>query len=137
MKYFSNERFALQCTVAIFALVPIAVGIAGMVAGQKMITHSIDNISLDSHFRYLSGLLFGIGICFWSLIPRIDAATPTFRLLTLLVFIGGLSRLAGIVMTGWPSPGMVFGLVMELIITPVLCLWQIRVAGKMRPMASA
>jgi hypothetical protein len=35
-------------------------------------------ISSDSHLRYLSGLLLGIGLCFWSTVPRIEAKTARF-----------------------------------------------------------
>jgi hypothetical protein len=88
------------------------------------------SISAESHFRFLSGLLLGIGICFWSTLPSIEAKTNRFRLLTLLVVIGGLGRLMGLGLTGLPSLFMIGGLILELIVTPVLCLWQTRVANR-------
>jgi hypothetical protein len=51
-------------------------------------------------------------------------------LLALLVVLGGLGRLVGLAFTGVPSVFMLGGLVMELIVTPVLCLWQTRVANR-------
>jgi hypothetical protein len=80
--------------------------------------------------RYLSGLLLGIGLVFWWQIPRIERAGPLFRVLTLIVFIGGLSRLLGVVIHGLPPGPMLFGLGMELVVTPLLCLWQSRVAPR-------
>ncbi len=67
---------ALQCAVAIAGLVPIGAGLAGILLGPEMaqdgMLWSAATISLDSHFRYLSGLLLGIGVGFWSLIPGIS-----------------------------------------------------------------
>ncbi|HEY0570857.1 MAG TPA: DUF4345 domain-containing protein, partial [Enterovirga sp.] len=42
--------------------------------------------------------------------------------------LGGLARLAGLLITGLPSLTMLAALAMELVVTPILCLWQIRVA---------
>jgi hypothetical protein len=88
------------------------------------------SISAESHFRYLSGLLLAIGLCFWSTIPEIEAKTGRFRLLTLLVVIGGLGRLLGLALTGLPSLIMLGSLFLELIVTPLLCLWQTRIANR-------
>jgi hypothetical protein len=109
--------------------VPVAVGLYGILFGQALTGDAV-SISAESHFRYLSGLLFGIGLCFWSTVPGIEQKTGRFRLLTLIVVIGGLARLAGLGMTGLPSIFMLGGLVLELVVTPVLCLWQTRIANK-------
>ncbi len=121
------ERRRLQIAVAIAGCVPVFAGLAGMILGPGM-TQDAGSISLDSHIRYLSGLLLGIGLVFWWNIPRIEQAGPMFRTLTLIVLIGGLGRLAGLLTQGTPPAPMLFGLVMELAITPALCLWQSRVA---------
>jgi hypothetical protein len=97
--------------------------------GQALTGDAV-SISAESHFRFLSGLLLGIGLCFWSTLPAIEAKTNRFRLLTLLIVIGGLGRLVGLGLTGLPSLFMIGGLIMELIVTPVLCLWQTRVANR-------
>jgi hypothetical protein len=87
------------------------------------------SVSADSHFRYLSGLLLGIGLLFWSTTPAIEEKTGRFRLLALIVFIGGLGRLLGLVLTGVPSLYMLGGLALELVVTPIIALWQTRVAN--------
>ena len=119
----------LQLSIALGGCVPVLAGLAGVVYGPNMIDDSIINhINLDSHFRYLSGILLAIGIAFWGTIPRIETKGAAFRLLTALVFIGGLGRAVALLHSGTPSHGMVFGLVMELLITPALCYWQSRIA---------
>lgn len=117
----------LQIAIAIGGVVPVAAGAAGMVLGAQMLGESAA-LPLDNHLRYLSGILFAIGLCFWSFIPTIERKTTQVRLLTLLVFIGGLARLGGVIWAGTADASMLFALTMELIITPSLCLWQGRVA---------
>lgn len=122
------ERRMLQIAIAIAGIVPVAAGLAGVLLGPSVFESGAGGVSLDSHVRYLSGLLLGIGLAFWSFIPRIETATTPARILTALVVIGGLGRLLGWALHGAPSHGMAFGLAMELIVTPLLCLWQGRVA---------
>ena len=129
MPTMDRERKLLQQSVAIAATVPVAAGLYGVLFGQALTGDAV-SISAESHFRFLSGLLLGIGLCFWSTLPAIEARTNRLRLLTLLIVIGGLARLVGLGLTGLPSLFMIGGLIMELIVTPVLCLWQTRVANR-------
>ena len=129
MPTMDRERKLLQQSVAIAATVPVATGLYGVLFGQALTGDAV-SISAESHFRFLSGLLLGIGLCFGSTLPAIEANTNRFRLLTLLIVVGGLGRLAGLGLTGLPSLFMIGGLIMELIVTPVLCLWQTRVANR-------
>lgn len=124
-----RERRWLQYTVAVLGVVPVTAGLAGALAGTAMVENGA-TISADSHFRYLSGLLFGIGLCFWSTIPNIEDQTRRFRLLTLLVLVGGLGRLFGLLLGTVPPLPMLGALVMELAVTPALCLWQARIANR-------
>ena len=122
-----RERRYLQRTVAVLALVPVSAGLFGVLFGPAMTGDQV-SVSADSHFRYLSGLLLGIGLLFWSTTPAIEEKTGRFRLLTLLVVIGGLARLIGLLLTGIPSLYMLASLALELVVTPMLALWQTRVA---------
>jgi hypothetical protein len=125
-----RERRLLQRIVGLLALIPVAAGLFGILFGAAL-TGDGDRVSVsaDSHFRQMSGLLLGIGLCFLSTVPGIEEKTGRFRLLTILVVIGGLGRLAGLLLTGLPSLYMLTGLFMELVVTPVLCFWQTRVAN--------
>jgi hypothetical protein len=125
----AHERRLLQQAVAVAAIVPVAAGLFGVLFGPAL-TGDRASVSADSHFRYLSGLLLGIGLIAWSTIPKIEEKTSIFRYVTLIVFVGGLARLYGLVTTGVPAIGMLGGLAMELVVTPALCLWQARVANR-------
>jgi hypothetical protein len=128
-----DSRRALQIAIAVAGLVPVGAGLAGILIGPAFtglgargILSSAD-VSLDSHFRYLSGLLLAVGVLFWSAIPTIERRGMLVRALTLIVVVGGLGRALSLVELGPPDDGMCFGLVMELIVTPLVCLWQRRV----------
>ena len=128
MDRMERERGYLQKTVAVLGLVPVSAGLFGVLFGPALTGDEV-SVSADSHFRYLSGLLLGIGLLFWSTTPAIEEKTGRFRLLTLLVVIGGLARLLGLVLTGVPSLYMLASLALELVVTPLLALWQTRVAN--------
>lgn len=124
------ERRLLQRVVAVAGLVPVLAGLYGVIFGADGIggTTATVNVSADSHFRYLSGLLTGIGLLFWFCVPGIEGKSRLFRFLTLVVVLGGLARLLGLYLTGLPSATMLAALGMELGVTPLLCLWQMRIA---------
>jgi hypothetical protein len=121
------EKRALQVAVALGCLVPIGGGARGIWLGPQM-AGAAGPADLDSHFRYLSGLLLGIGLAYLTAIPRIEQYSLRFRILTAIVVVGGLGRLASLVAMGTPSLIMTAALAMELIVTPALALWQHRIA---------
>jgi hypothetical protein len=121
----------LQLAVAAGCLVPIGAGGAGLLLGPVMIEGYVGAATdLDSHFRYLSGLLLGIGLGYAASVPGIEKKRAQFTLLSLIVVIGGIGRLLSLFATGTPSPVMLAALAMELIVTPLLTLWQWRVARR-------
>ena len=124
-----THRRILQFLIAIAALVPVITGGWGMLTGHEMLgppttTLGVGNIAFDSHIRYLSGLLFAIGIIFLRFIPTIENRTMEVRLLTIIVFSGGLARLyAALFVT--EAPIVVWlAIGMELVVTPALCFYQ-------------
>ena len=118
------EKRLLQAAVAVAAIVPVGAGSLGVWKGAPN-----EPAGFDSHFRYLSGLLLGLGLTFWSLIPGIDRRAGLVRALTFIVVLGGLCRLYSLIVRGDPGT-MHYALVMELVVTPALCLWQARVSRR-------
>jgi Domain of unknown function (DUF4345) len=125
-----SEKRLLQLAVALGSLVPISAGAAGIILGPEMIDAGAVPLGADSHYRYLSGLLLGIGIAFATTIPKIEHRTARFRLLTAIVVTGGLGRLVSLLARGAPDKPMLAALIMELVVTPALALWQGRVAAR-------
>jgi hypothetical protein len=129
-----DSRRALQIAIVVFGLVPVGAGLAGMLLGPAFVGGHGAALSLDSHFRYLSGLLLGVGLLFWGAVPTIERRGPLVRALTLMVAIGGVGRAISLIDVGPPDASMRFALVMELGVTPLICLWQWRVErAAMRP----
>lgn len=126
------ERRALQLAVSLACLVPLSMGVQSVIGSAAVLKGVSAPIppDLDSHFRYLSGLLLGIGIGFAWCVPRIERQGALFRALGLIVVTGGLARLASLLDVGWPGAGHRFGLAMELAVVPALMLWQARVAHR-------
>jgi uncharacterized membrane protein len=95
-----RERRILQRTVAVAAVVPVLAGLYGVLFGIDGIGGGTSvNVSADSHFRYLSGLLTGIGLLFFTCVPGIEDKSRLFRFLTSSwgsavwhAFSGSLSR---------------------------------------------
>jgi hypothetical protein len=116
------ERHALQAAVALAGVVPVWAGSRG----------ALGLMSDSAHFRYLSGLLLGIGLAFWWAIPTIERRGAVFRVLAPIVMVGGLARLMVVLEDGL-SLSRAFPLVMELAVTPLLALWRERVERRLRP----
>lgn len=128
----AREKRLLQAAAAMACLVPLSMGAASILYGPAILVGVDDPPArdLDSHFRYLSGVFFVLGIAFASCVPGIETKTARFRLLGAMVVMGGLARLWSVADYGLPSDGHRFGLVMELGVVPLLMLWQMRVAGR-------
>ena len=92
-----------------------------MLLGSSMLESSaIGSVDLDSHFRYLSGLLLAIGIGYASTVLHIETQEYRFRLLTACVVLGGVGRLISLLLVGAPSQSMLGALIMELLVAPGL-----------------
>ena len=110
------ERRLLQGAFAIAAVVPVTAGLLGALGRWQP----------ESHARYLSGLLLGIGLAFWWTVPAIERRGAVVRVLAAIVVVGGVARLAGVTETGL-KVSVALPLVMELGVTPLLALWRERV----------
>ena len=120
------EKRWLQIAVAVAGLVPVSAGLAGALLGPLLL-NQVGDSALDSHFRYLSGLLLGIGLAFWTTIPNIERQGQRFAILTVIVVTGGFCRAIGMLVIGPPGPVMSLALIMEVVVTPLLYLWRERV----------
>lgn len=105
-------------------LVPLLAGGAGALTGFGFLDAALPPAA-DSHARYLSGLLLGIGLLgLWC--AQRPGERVAFSVLTFIVVVGGLARLAGWALAGVPPLSHQLALIMELIVVPALWLWQRR-----------
>lgn len=106
----------LRALVLLASLVPLLAGGAGALLGAGLPGNAA---ALDSHLRYLSGLLLGIGVAFaWAALD-LPRRAWVFDLLAPIVILGGAFRLLGLLgaVPPWPH---VLALGMELAVTPLL-----------------
>ncbi len=125
-----HEARLLRIAVAAACLVPISAGGMGVILGPAMVGIENVTVAADSHYRYLSGLLLGIGILFLTTVPRVERSTVRFRLLATIVIIGGFGRLFGVLFNRDADGSSLFALGMELGVTPALLLWQAKISAR-------
>jgi hypothetical protein len=123
-----RERGLFKVVVLVATLVPIIAGAAGVLTGPEMIKGvATGSPDLDSHFRYLSGLLLGIGFGFAVCVVNLERRAALFRALAFIVVLGGLGRLLGAALNGLPTTPHRFAFVMELLVVPLLIVWLNRI----------
>lgn len=112
----------LPHAIRLAALVPILAGAGGAVGGTAFLGET-GGPATESHLRYLSGLLLGLGLlALWCARDLPNRGTP-FTILCAVVTLGGLARLLGVVTHGVPPLPHILALGMELAVTPALWLW--------------
>ena len=128
------EKRLLQAAVAIACLVPLSAGGSGVIESAAMLKGVAAPLppDLDSHYRYLSGLLLGIGLVFLASLPRIERRGAVFRTLGAVIVVGGAARLVPLLNGTSPSGAHLFALAMELVVVPLIVLWQARVARRVK-----
>jgi hypothetical protein len=117
---YAVERRLLQIAVALAGAFPVVAGFFGLIGGLGL------QGPADSHFRFLSGLQLGVGAAFWATIPKIETRTDLYRVLTLIVAVGGLARL-GAALASRADAGVWVAIVLELGFTPLTALWRERI----------
>ncbi|HZF42500.1 MAG TPA: DUF4345 domain-containing protein [Sphingomonadaceae bacterium] len=127
-----TEKRLLQVAVALGGAFSLFFAGTSVIEGMRVLTVGDPrlDIDLDSHFRYLSGIFLGAILALYSCIPAIERKGSRFRLVGVLIVCGGLARLLGLLINGVPGNGHLYGLAMELFVTPMLLLWQARVARR-------
>lgn len=129
-----QETYLLQAAIVVGSLVPLFTGASGILTGPDFLrgVPAPAPPDLDSHVRYLSGLLFGIGIAFLTCIPKVQNMGARFQMLGGIVVLGGAGRLLSLAQVGSPGTPHLWALGMELIVVPLLLLWQVRIARRWR-----
>jgi hypothetical protein len=120
------ERKLLQIAFALAGLALIGFGLAGVFFGANFMDLS-GNVVMDSYIRFLKGMLLALGLIYWSSIPDIERHGERISLITFVLVLGAVPRLMAVIGHGVPTIGILIGLAGELIVAPLLWLWQRRV----------
>ncbi|MFC6021568.1 DUF4345 domain-containing protein [Plantactinospora solaniradicis] len=127
------NRRGLQVVLGLLATVAVASGLSGMLAGPAALPGAgpVD-ATVDSGFRYASTFWFAAGVLAWWAVPRVERASTVLRLTLGVVILGGFARLLAVLASGWPHPVYLGTLVVELVVVPLVLLWQAGVARAAR-----
>lgn len=134
------SRRKLQVATGILALVPTLTGLLGMLGLSDPVYANLGlphDATLDSQLRFYSGVWLGLGLAAFWLLPRIEFETTLFRVLWLMIFIGGVGRLVSLALTGMPFPPFIGFTVLEVIGAPLFVMWQSKIASDARQLSSA
>ena len=112
----------LRFAIRLACLVPILAGGAGVLTGLGFLDEAAGPAT-QSHLRYLSGLLLGLGVLLVWCAGDLRQRGGLFSALCGIVVLGGLARLLGLVLDGPPPLPHLLALGMELGVTPALWLW--------------
>ena len=121
------QRKLLQVAVAFAGLFGVGFGLAGVVFGTAFVD-LFDDGTVDSSVRFYKGMLFAIGLIYWSCIPDIERRGERMSLVTFILVCGAASRLMAVIGHGVANLGVLLGLIAGLILVPLLWLWQRHVA---------
>jgi hypothetical protein len=116
------EGRALPLAIRLASLVPILAGAAGALTGAGFLAEEAGPAT-DSHMRYLSGLLLGLGLLAAWCAGDLARRGALFGAICGIVVLGGFARLIGVAVAGVPPAPHLAALVMELGVTPALWLW--------------
>lgn len=75
---------------------------------------------LDSQNRFYGAAFTLYGLIFWVAASDVERHTVMLRLALVAFFLGGLARIASIVLMGWPPPMILALLASEIILPPVI-----------------
>jgi Domain of unknown function (DUF4345) len=82
--------------------------------------------SINSQNRFYGVSYALYGVLLWISAADLKRYGPLFRTLLLMTFVGGLSRIASVILLGWPAPMIVALALSELSLPPILLWWHLR-----------
>jgi hypothetical protein len=126
------NRRPLQVVTGLLGIIPVVTGVFTMMGLSDPIYTAAGlprHALLDSNLRFLGGLWLALGLSLFVLIPRIERETTLFRVLWLMIFVGGIGRILSMVVVGSPPWPFVGFTALEIVGAPVFIVWQARLAA--------
>jgi Domain of unknown function (DUF4345) len=94
--------------------------------GAKLSPETLAEPSLNSQNRFYGTSYMLYGILLWVCTQNMDRYALIFRILLLMTFAAGLTRIISLILHGWPSPTIIALGVSELLLPPFVFWWQRR-----------
>jgi len=126
-----SSKLLLQIILGVMALIPLTRGLPGALRGLPETLSKTDGFpQLDSDARFWATIWTTMGCSCYLMIPHIESHSLMFRTLMAAIFLGGISRLLSLRKYRYAVQiWLVVPLIAELIIAPLLAIWQIRISG--------
>jgi hypothetical protein len=119
-----------QAVLVVLGLFVAGTGLMDVVFGPAVLPGAPEAApTLDSNYRFFAVMWLAIGVALLSVVPRVREATTVLRFVCAAVFVGGFARIVSWSAAGQPHGLMVFFIGVELIVPPVLVVWQRRLAA--------
>lgn len=94
--------------------------------GAKLPIDALTEPSLDSQNRFYGTSYCLYGILIWTCTRDMPRYRVVFQLLLAMTFVAGLTRIFSIIVNGWPAPAILALSAIELILPPLLFIWEQR-----------
>ena len=120
----------LQITLYVLAAIPVLTGLITLLGIYDPIYKGAgipENALLDSNLRFFGGIWLVLGIALYLQIPKIEANTYVFRLLWVMIFVGGLGRLISMLALGMPPWPFIGFTLLEILGAPLMIIWQSKI----------
>lgn len=138
-----KERTLLIVSLRLIEILPCYVAFGGVIFGSKWWIKLFDMppeaaiADVDSITRFLSCIFSGVLIWAFVIVGRFEEHMRTFVVLAVIIGIGGLARIASMIIYGG-LPGTI-NIIVTLIelIAPLLVLWMFRIKKKAHAAALA
>jgi hypothetical protein len=99
---------------------------AEVLLGANLSADTLAEPSLNSQNRFYGTSYMLYGILLWVCTRDMDRYALIFRILLLMTFAAGLTRIISLLLHGWPSPTIIALGVSELLLPPFVFWWQRR-----------
>ncbi len=124
------SRKMLQVFLSILGLVPTITGILTMMGIYDPLFSNVNlphSPLLDSELRFLGGVWLGLGLTVLFTVRNIEQHFPLYRVLWLMIFLGGIGRLLSIIFIGLPPIPFIGFTALEVLGAPIFIYWHWKV----------
>lgn len=125
------SRKFLQTFLIILGLIPTITGVLTIMGindplfADLALPHSA---LLDSELRFFGGLWLGLGLTVLSTVRNLEKHFDLYRVLWIMIFLGGVGRLLSILLMGLPPILFIAFTVLEIVGAPIFIYWHSQIA---------
>lgn len=120
----------LKFVILLFGIVCIGISLMHIAIGPSAIPGSVPvNATMDSEDRFYATLFLGFGAALVWCSRNLRDRGDTFKVLLLVFFLGGISRLISAIQVGPPNTFFQLMWAFELVLPPIFWLWHKRLFG--------